>query len=56
MLSRRARLALLALLTGLSALSALGCERNPPAAPEQPCACDAQGGRHHSSGRTEIIR
>ena len=52
------RPALLALLPALLALSALGCERNPPAAPEQPCACDAaQGGaRHHPSGRTEIIR
>jgi hypothetical protein len=51
----RAPLALLVVLLGLAAT---GCERNPPAAPEQPCACDAaRGGTpHHASGRTEIIR
>lgn len=58
MQSVRAPLVALAVLLGVAALGALGCERNPPAPPEQPCNCDvSRGGTpHHASGRTEIVR
>lgn len=55
MQSVRAPLVALVVLLGVGAL---GCERNPPAPPEQPCNCDvSRGGTpHHASGRTEIVR
>jgi hypothetical protein len=56
-LMQRLRASLVSLLVLLGALT-LGCERTPPAAPEQPCACEAAQGStpHRASGRTEIIR
>jgi len=55
MQSMRAPLVALVVLLGVASL---GCERTPPAAPEQPCACDvSRGGTpHRASGRTEIVR